>query len=260
MIFHVAFFTALRSEKDNKITAYHEAGHAVVSYFCEHTDPVKLITIVPAGRANGVTVSAPEQDMNHLFRGEMLDNIRMTLGGRVAEALILDDVTTGASQDIKQATSVAKDMVMRYGMSEKLGTVLYGSGHSEVFLGRDYGSTTDYSEATAAEIDSEIRAIIKACYEDAKRILTEHIDKLHFVAQYLLTHESMDGDQFIAAMKDGATVEDLEAIAAHKEEESRRSNERAAEEAKRAAEEEEKRRAEEEEKAASEETENSEES
>jgi len=228
----------IRTEKDNKITAYHEAGHAVVSHFCEHTDPVKLITIVPAGRANGVTVSAPEQDMNHMFRGEMLDNIRMTLGGRVAEAIILDDVTTGASQDIKQATRVAKDMVMRYGMSEKLGTVLYGSDHSEVFLGRDYGSTTDYSEATAAEIDSEIRTIIKTCYEDAKGILTEHIDKLHFVAQYLISHESMDGDQFVAAMKDGATVEDLEAIAENKAEESRRNNERAAEEAKKRAEEE----------------------
>ncbi len=221
----------VRSEKDNKITAYHEAGHAVVSYFCENTDPVKLISIIPSGKANGVTVSAPEQDMNHLSRREMIDDIRMSLGGRAAEEIIMDDITTGASADIQHATKNARNMVTRYGMSDKLGTVLYGSGHSEVFLGRDYGSTTDYSEATAAEIDAEIRSIIGNCYVDAKNILNAHLDKLHFVAEYLLSHETMDGDQFKAAMQDGATVEELEAIAAAKAEASRRDNEqRAAEE------------------------------
>ena len=221
----------IRTEEDNKITAYHEAGHAVVSYFCKKTDPVKLITIIPAGNANGVTVSVPEQDMNHMSRGEMLDDIRMSLGGRVAEELIMDDITTGASADIQHATKRARGMVTRYGMSDRLGTVLYGSGHSEVFLGRDYGSGKDYSEQTAAAIDAEIQRIIGECYGDAKTILSEHIDKLHFVAQYLLKHESMDGDQFAAAMKEGATEADVDAIAEQKAEQSRRDNEaRAAEE------------------------------
>ena len=215
----------IRTEKENKLTAYHEAGHAVVSHYCKNTDPVKLITIIPAGRAGGVTVSMPEQDASYSTKGEMLDDIRMSLGGRIAEELIMDDISTGASGDIQQATSIAKKMITQYGMSDRLGTVLYGSGHAEVFLGRDYGSGKDYSEQTAAAIDEEIQRIIKESYADAKQILSEHIDKLHFVAQYLLAHETMDGDQFIAAMKDGATVEELDAIAAEKAEKSRRDNE-----------------------------------
>lgn len=217
--------TRVRTEKENKLTAYHEAGHAVVSYFCKHTDPVKLITIIPAGRAGGVTVSRPEDDKSYGTKCGMLDDIRMSLGGRVAEELIMDDISTGASSDIQQATKLARGMVMQYGMSDKLGTVLYGSGHAEVFLGRDYGTGKDYSEQTAATIDAEIQRIIGECYADAKNILSEHIDKLHFVAQYLLGHESMDGDQFEAAMKDGATEADLDAIAAEKAEKSRRDNE-----------------------------------
>ena len=166
-------------------------------------------------------------------KGEMLDDIRISLGGRIAEELIMDDISTGASNDIQQATRVAKNMVTRYGMSDKLGTVLYGSEHtsSEVFLGRDFSSGKDYSEKTAAAIDDEIRAIIVNAYADAKKILEDHIDRLHFVAQYLLSHESMDGEQFAAAMKDDATVEELEAIAAAKEEASRLDNEKAAAEA-----------------------------
>ena len=217
--------TKVRTEKENKLTAYHEAGHAVVSYYCQNTDPVKLITIIPAGRTGGVTVSVPEQDISYTTRGDMIDRIKLSLGGRIAEELIMDDISTGASSDIQQATKVARDMVTKYGMSAKLGTVLYGSGHSEVFLGRDYGSTKDYSERTAAAIDEEIQRIINECYEDAKQILSEHIDKLHFVAQYLLKHETIDGDQFAAAMKDGATEEELDAIAAEKAEKSRRDNE-----------------------------------
>ncbi|MBQ7346804.1 MAG: ATP-dependent zinc metalloprotease FtsH [Clostridia bacterium] len=215
----------IRTEKENKLTAYHEAGHAVVSHYCKNTDPVKLITIIPAGRAGGVTVSRPEDDKNYATRGGMLDDIRMGLGGRVAEELILDDISTGASGDIQQVTKLARGMVTRYGMSDKLGTVLYGSGHSEVFLGRDYGTGKDYSEQTAAAIDEEIQRIIGDCYADAKQILSEHIDKLHFVAQYLLKHESMDGDQFAAAMEEGATEEALLAIAEEKAEKSRRDNE-----------------------------------
>ncbi|MBQ1229726.1 MAG: AAA family ATPase, partial [Clostridia bacterium] len=224
----------IRTEKENKLTAYHEAGHAVVSYYCKNTDPVKLITIIPAGRAGGVTVSRPENDVHYLTREGMLDDIRMSLGGRIAEELIMEDISSGASGDIQQATKLARNMVTRYGMSRRLGTVLYGSGHSEVFLGRDYASGKEYSEQTAALIDEEIQTIIGDCYEDAKRILSEHIDRLHFVAQYLLKHESMDDDQFRAAMKEDATEEELDAIAAEKAEKSRRDNERrAAEQAER---------------------------
>ena len=217
--------TKVRTEKENKLTAYHEAGHAVVSYYCKNTDPVKFITIIPAGRAGGVTVSVPEVDTSYNTRGDMIDRIRMSLGGRIAEELIMDDISTGASGDIQQATQIARGMVTRYGMSDRLGTVLYGSGHSEVFLGRDYGTGKEYSEQTASVIDEEIQRIIKECYADAKAILTEHIDKLHFVAEYLLGHETMDSDQFQAAMQDGATVEQLEAIAAEKAEKSRQDNE-----------------------------------
>ena len=236
----------VRTEKDNKLVAYHEAGHAVVAHFCEHSDPVKHITIIPAGRTGGVTVRVPLEDRMGATKGEMTDDIRVSLGGRIAEELIMDDISTGASNDIQQATKVAKNMVTRYGMSEKLGTVLYGSEHSsdEVFLGRDFSSGKDYSEKTAAAIDDEVRSIIESAYADAKRILEEHIDRLHFVAEYLLTHESMDGDQFAAAMKDDATVEELEAIAEAKAEASRLDNEKAAEEARRKAEEEAKRAAE----------------
>lgn len=219
--------TRVRTEKDNKLVAYHEAGHAVVTFYCKHTDPVKHITIIPAGRAGGVTIRVPQEDQLGRTKGEMMDDIRISLGGRIAEELILDDISTGASSDIQQATRVARDMVTRYGMSDKLGAVLYGNEHSadEVFLGRDFSSGKNYSEKTAAEIDDEIRGLIEQAYKDAKQILTDHMDRLHFVAQYLLKHESMDGDQFAAAMKDDATVEELERIAAEKAEQSRRDNE-----------------------------------
>ena len=217
----------VRTEKDNKLTAYHEAGHAVVTYYCKHTDPVKHITIIPAGRAGGVTIRVPEKDVSYYTRNQMLDDIKISLGGRIAEELIMDDISTGASSDIQQATNTARNMVTRYGMSDKLGTVLYGSEHSsdEVFLGRDFSSGKNYSEKTSAEIDDEIRRLISDSYAEAKEMLSAHIDRLHFVAQYLLTHESMDGDQFAAAMQDDATVEQLEAIAAEKAEKSRRDNE-----------------------------------
>ena len=224
----------VRTEKDNKLVAYHEAGHAVVTYYCKHTDPVKHITIIPAGRAGGVTIRVPLEDQMGSTKGEMIDDIRISLGGRIAEELILDDISTGASSDIQKATQVARNMVTRYGMSDRLGPVLYGSEHTsdEVFLGRDFSSGKDYSEETAAAIDEEVRAIVEQAYADAKKMLEDHIDRLHFVAQYLLKHESMDGEQFAAAMKDGATVEELEAIAERKAEESRRDNEKAVEDAK----------------------------
>ena len=233
----------VRTEADNKLTAYHEAGHAVASYYCKHTNPVKFISTVPSGNAGGVTVNIPEQDTFTMTKKQMLDEIILALGGRVAEEIVLDDISTGASSDIQQATKIARNMVTRYGMSDKLGTVLYGSGHSdtEVFLGRDFNNNKNYSEKIAAEIDDEIRTIIENAYTECKNILTEHIDKLHLIAGYLLRAEFMDADQFKAAMENDLTFEDIDEIAREKERKSREENE-----AKLKAEEEEQRKVEEE--------------
>ena len=220
--------TRVRNEHDNKLVAYHEAGHAVASFYCAHTDPVKMISVIPAGNTGGVTVSVPQEDTLGSSRGEMFEKILMTLGGRVAEQLIMDDISTGASNDIQQATRIASNMITRYGMSDKLGTVLYGSEHSasEVFLGRDFSSGKNYSEKTAAIIDDEIRALIGEAYAKCTEILTEHLDKLHFVAAFLLKNEIMDGDQFKAAMEGDPTIEELEEMAAEKKRRSREDNER----------------------------------
>ena len=223
----------LRTDADNKLCAYHEAGHAVASYFCKHTDPVKHITIIPAGSAGGVTISVPTEDRMTASRNEMIDRIVLALGGRVAEEIVLDDISTGASNDIQQATKIARSMVTRYGMSAKLGTVLYGSEHSDdaVFLGRDFSSGQNYSEKTAAEIDDEIRSIINSSYERCKKILTDNIDKLNFVAEFLLKNESMDEEQFNAAMEATApTLEDIENIASEKKRKSDAENKTAHEE------------------------------
>ncbi len=209
----------VRTEKDNRLCAYHEAGHAVATYYCDKTDPIKQITIIPAGNTGGVTLSVPTEDRMGASRNEMLDRIVVFLGGRVAEELVLDDISTGASNDIQQATSIATSMVTRYGMSDKLGTVLYGSEHSsdEVFLGRDFSSGKNYSEKTAAEIDEEVRRIIKESYERCRTYLTEHMDKLTFVAEFLLKYESMDEEQFRAAMEtDEPTLEGIAGIADEK--------------------------------------------
>ncbi|MBQ7356258.1 MAG: ATP-dependent zinc metalloprotease FtsH [Clostridia bacterium] len=235
--------TKVRTEKDNKLCAYHEAGHAVASYYCEHTDPVKHITIIPAGNAGGVTLSVPTEDRMTSSRNEMLDHIILSLGGRVAEELILDDISTGASNDIQKATSIARNMVTRYGMSDKLGTVLYGSEHSqdEVFLGRDFSSGKNYSDNTAMLIDDEIRRIIKEAYDRCKKILSEHSDKLHFIAEFLLKNEFMDEEQFRAAMEaENPTIEQIEDIAFKKKKASEEENKSA--EAKKKQEEEEERR------------------
>ena len=218
--------TRVRTEADNKLTAYHEAGHAVASYYCKHTDPVKFISTVPAGNAGGVTVSIPEVDAAYSTKKQMLDRLILDLGGRVAEEIVLDDISTGASADIQQATKIARGMVTRYGMSEKLGTVLYGSDHSdtEVFLGRDLNTTKNYSEKIAAEIDDEVRAIIDNAHNECKKILTEHIDKLHLIAGYLLEYEFMDGDQFKAAMENDLTFDEIAEIAKEKERKSQEEN------------------------------------
>ena len=220
----------VRTEEDNRLCAYHEAGHAVASYYCKHTDPVKHITIIPAGNAGGVTVSVPTEDRLGMSKNQMLDIIVRALGGRVAEELILDDISTGASSDIQQATGIARNMVTRYGMSEKLGAVLYGSEHSgdEVFLGRDLSSGKTYSEKTASDIDDEIRAIINGCYERCREILSTNIGKLHFVAEFLLKNESMDEEQFRAAMEmENPTIESIEDIAFRKQQKSDEENDSA---------------------------------
>ena len=229
--------TKARSEKDNKLVAYHEAGHAVASYYCKHTDPVKHITIIPAGDAGGVTLTRPTEDHFGYSKNEMLDIIVRALGGRAAEEIIFEDITTGASSDIQHATRIARNMVTKYGMSDKLGTVLYGSEHSqdEVFLGRDFSSGQNYSEETAAVIDGEIRGIIGGCYDRCLSILNEHIDKLHFVANFLLKNEFMEEDQFLAAMHgENPTIEEIENIAIERKRKSEEENKtRHAENAKR---------------------------
>ena len=217
----------IRTPEDNKLCAYHEAGHAVVSFFCPKANPVSYITIIPAGSAGGVTLTPPTQDRMGRTKGQMLDDVAVALGGRAAEQLVLEDISTGASSDIQHATSTIRSMITRYGMSETLGTVLYGSAHSssEVFLGRDFSSGKEYSEETAATIDRETRLIMDAQYKRALEILSAHMDKLHFIAEYLLNHENMDGEQFKAAMEGYPTVEELEQMLEEKKRKSREENE-----------------------------------
>ncbi len=214
----------VRTEEDNKLCAYHEAGHAVAAYFTPKSAPVKHITIIPAGRTGGVTLRVPEEDRMGASKNEMFGDIVVCLGGRVAEMLMMDDISTGASSDIQKATEIARNMVTRYGMSEKLGPVLYGSDHSgsEVFLGRDFSSGKNYSEKTAAAIDDEVRAIIESAYDKCTEYLKQHSDKLEKLAQYLLKVESVDGEQFKAIMEGDPTFEELDEMV---EEKKRRSEE-----------------------------------
>ena len=190
--------TRVRSQKENKLVAYHEAGHAVVSRFLESQDPVHQISIVPRGMAGGYTMYRPTEDKSFMSKTEMEENIVSLLGGRVAEQLILNNISTGASNDIERASKVARDMVTKYGMSERIGAIMYGSGQEEVFLGRDFAQSKNYSEETAAIIDEETKKIVDTAYQRAQSILTEHIDKLHAVAQVLLEKEKIDGEEFDA--------------------------------------------------------------
>ena len=190
--------TRVRSQKENKLVAYHEAGHAVVSRFLETQDPVHQISIVPRGMAGGYTMYRPTEDKSFMSKTEMEENIVSLLGGRVAEKLILNDISTGASNDIERASKIARDMVTKYGMSERIGAIMYGSGQEEVFLGRDFAQSKNYSEETAGIIDEETKKIVDTAYQRAETILTEHIDKLHAVAEVLLDKEKIDGDEFDA--------------------------------------------------------------
>ena len=188
--------TRVRSEKENKLVAYHEGGHAVVSHYLETQDPVHQISIVPRGMAGGYTMYRPTEDKSFMSKTEMEENIVSLLGGRVAEALILNDISTGASNDIERATQIARNMVTKYGMSEKVGALSLGTDNNEVFLGRDFGHTKEFSEETAAIVDAEVKRIIDTGYNRAKQILTDHIDKLHNVAAILLEKEKIEADEF----------------------------------------------------------------
>ena len=189
-------------DREKKLTAYHESGHAVTNFFLPLLDPVHQVSIIPRGAAGGYTMSVPVEDRSYMSKKVMLENLVTLLGGRVAEALIMGDISTGASNDIERATNLAKSMVTKYGMSDKLGTVMYGSSNNEVFLGMDYGRARDYSEATAAAIDKEVYDIIEHAYKEAERLLTEHKDLLHKLAQYLIVNEKIDAPEFQKLMND----------------------------------------------------------
>ena len=194
------------SDREKKLTAYHEAGHAILFDKCETQDPVHEISIIPRGMAGGYTMPLPSEDKSYNSKKEIEEDIVVSLGGRVAEELILDDISTGASNDIEKATKTARSMVTKYGMTKELGCVCYGTDNSNVFLGRDMGRTQDYSEATAAKIDELVLKIVNEAYGKATSVLKDNIDKLHDIAAYLIKHEKMNGEDFRAVM-DGTYVE-----------------------------------------------------
>ena len=189
------------TDREKKLTAYHEAGHAVATYYCPTQDPVHQISIIPRGMAGGYTMHLPTEDRSYQSRKEMKEDLVVLLGGRVAEALTLDDISTGASNDIERATKVARSMVTKYGMSDKLGPIQYGTDDSEPFLGRDMGHIRNYSEETASAIDNEIKMLVEDAYHKTERILTEHMDQLQKVAEFLFHNEKMSGEEFRAVME-----------------------------------------------------------
>ncbi|MBQ8788072.1 MAG: ATP-dependent zinc metalloprotease FtsH [Oscillospiraceae bacterium] len=200
------------NDKDKRLTSYHEAGHAVVTYFCESQDPVHEISIVPRGYAGGYTMSLPVEDRNYITKGYMEEELCTLLGGRVAEAIVLGDISTGASNDLERATRIARNMVTRYGFSEKLGPIVYGSDENEVFLGRDYGQNKHYSDDIASDIDSEIRRLVDEAYAKTESILRKHRDKLDAVAAVLMEKEKVSGKEFADIMNPPAPA--IEEVAA----------------------------------------------
>lgn len=227
------------SEKEKRLTAYHEAGHAIVTKMLQPDTPVHQISIIPSGRAGGYTLSLPKEDRSYQSKTDMENEIVTLLGGRCAEKVILGDISTGASNDIQRATQLARSMVTKYGMSDLLGPIVYGSEHNsdEVFLGRDFNTTRNYSEDTATLIDNEIKRLVETAYNTAVKILEDNIDKLHFIASFLMKNEVMDEVQFNAAMDGDPTIEELEELLAEKRrrsaDENREKAARNAEEAKR---------------------------
>ncbi|HEU5216650.1 MAG TPA: AAA family ATPase, partial [Gaiellaceae bacterium] len=198
----------LLSEHERKITAYHEMGHALVGHYLEHTDPVHKITIVSRGQALGLTISLPTEDKYLTTRSALMHQMAMTLGGRAAEEIVFHEVTTGAANDLEKITQMAKQMIMRFGMSEKLGPRVLGRGHDQPFLGRDYGAEADYSEEIAREIDDEIRRVIEEAHELALSVLREHMEELHRISNILIERETIDRDQYerLLAGEDEASV------------------------------------------------------
>ncbi|MBQ7500794.1 MAG: ATP-dependent zinc metalloprotease FtsH [Clostridia bacterium] len=238
--------TMKMKESEKKKTAYHEAGHAILAHVLPTQDPVRQISIIPGGRALGYTLNPPVEDKYSVYKNELKEKICMLLGGRVAEQIIFDDYSGGASNDIQRATEIARKMVTKLGMSEKLGPIVFGSEHSddEVFLGRDFSSSRNYSENVAAEIDSEIHRIIQEAYDLAEKLLRENIEKLHFIADYLVKHEVIDDEQFRMIMEGDPSEEDLEKIAEEKKKRSKEADLKRREEVERQRAEEERRRAE----------------
>jgi cell division protease FtsH len=194
------------TEKSRKITAYHEAGHAVASYHLEHVDPVHLVTIIPRGAAGGMTVYRPQEDKDYTSRSEMFERIVSMLGGRVAEKLFLDDISTGASTDIQHSSALARSMVMKYGMSDTIGPISFDDSSRSVFIGRDFSTTKSYSEKTAAAIDDEVKAIFDSANDICEEILTEHRKLVIATADYLLEHETIDGEDFRLFCKNGGKM------------------------------------------------------
>ncbi len=199
-------------EEEKRKTAYHEAGHAVVGHFLPTQDPVRQISIIPSGMALGYTLSVPDEDKYSVYKNELQEEIAMLLGGRVAEKLILDDISGGASNDIQRATDIARKMVTQLGMSDKLGPIVFGTGHDEVFLGKDFSSTRNYSENVAALIDEEIHNIIHNGYSMAEKIINDHLNEMNFIAEYLVANEVMDAEQFLAVFEEDPTFEKLDAL------------------------------------------------
>ena len=218
--------TRARKPEELRKTAYHEAGHAILAHLLPTQDPVQQISIIPSGNALGYTLNPPKEDKFSVYKNELKEKIAMLLGGRAAEEIIFEDVSGGASNDIERATKIAKQMVTKLGMSDLLGLRAFGNDHGEVFLGRDFSSSQDYSDDTAAKIDSEIHKIISEAYDNAKKILTENMDKLHFVAEFLVRNEVMDGEQFAAAMEGNPSFEELEEMTEAKKRKSREENDR----------------------------------
>ena len=196
------------SDKDKRLTCFHEGGHAVATYYCETQDKVHEISIIPRGMAGGYTMSLPSEDKSYQTKKGMEENIITLLGGRMAEKLVLEDISTGASNDLERATKIAKDMVTRYGFSDRLGPIVYGQDQNEVFLGRDLGHSRDYSETVAAQIDEEVRAVVDRAYDKCESILTEHMDQLHKVAEFLYEFEKINGADFERIMKGDFAVFD----------------------------------------------------
>jgi cell division protease FtsH len=200
--------TRVMSDKERKITAYHEMGHAMVGHFLPNADPVHKISVISRGQALGYTIALPTEDKFLTTRAELLDTMAMTLGGRAAEELIFGEITTGAANDLEKVTQTAKQMVMRYGMSEKLGPRVFGHEHSQPFLGREFSAEPDYSDEIAREIDDEIRRIVESAHVQAKDILTQHRNSLEKLSQILVKRETIEREQF-EALLDGQTEEDV---------------------------------------------------